>query len=317
MNDSIGRVINYLRLSLTQRCQLKCIYCRSEKCEEYCEEELSMEEILIVLNVMAEIGIKKVRITGGEPLLRNDIIKLVEQISKINGIEELAITTNAQILEDKIELLINAGITKFNISVDSLNIEKYKKITGGGDLNPVLRCIDKLESDNRVHIKINTVLMNGINDDEVDDFINLTRDKNIDVRFIELMPMNSLRNIKKYEISFEKILNKYISTSLIEAEYLGQPSKNFKIDGYKGKVGFITPLKHKFCNECNRIRLLSNGKIRPCLGCEKEVDIKSLIYSNNKEDLRKIIKSIIYNKPIKYEFDDYNFKGKDMNKIGG
>lgn len=325
MKDSINRNINYLRLSVTKRCQLRCIYCCENKEFKELKEELSLMEIKRIVSSMAKLGVVKVRITGGEPLIRSDIIDIVRCISSINGINEVAITTNGILLKDKIKDLIKAGVTSFNISLDTLNPEKYKMITRGGDIFKVVSAIEALLKEQHLLlsrgenllIKVNVVLIKGINDDEIDDFIELTHNSFIDVRFIELMPMNNILQEEKCLVKTEKILEKRPNLIKIEPRYYGQPSVDYKIPGYRGRVGFISPMTHQFCKYCNRVRVLSNGYIRPCLGNNLEISLKDALSAEDDTALVEIIRNSVKKKNIKHSLKGSLKSIENMNEIGG
>jgi cyclic pyranopterin phosphate synthase len=315
MLDKFGRKIEYLRLSVTERCTLRCAYCRVD--DGYCPKaaELSADEFTRIVRICAELGIKKVRLTGGEPLLRKDIIDIVRNIAQIEGIHELSMTTNAQQLGGRALALKQAGLDRINISLDSLDVVKFKEMTGG-DLSLVLAGIDDAIEVGLLPVKVNVVLVRGKNDNEVDDFIALTREKPIDVRFIELMPLGDLGQDETLRIYNGDLIKARPYLIPLPPRYSSQPSRDFQVEGYLGRVGFISPLSHKFCGLCNRIRLMSDGMLRMCLGVDSEV---SLLDALNLDDdaLREAIKNAIYNKPAQHEFDGYFVSDKNMRRIGG
>jgi len=316
MIDKLGRNIEYLRISVTERCTLKCEYCRTD--EGFCpkKEELTALEFLRIVKVMAGIGIKKIRITGGEPLLRKDIIALVEMFSKVPGIEEIAMTTNAQMLEGMSINLKKAGLSRLNISLDSLNREKYAKITGGGSLSKVICGIEEGILAGLLPIKVNVVLVRGTNDDEIDDFVEFTRYNPVDVRFIELMPMGKLGENPALRVPTEEILAARPQLKPIPKRYHSQPSEDFMVEGYKGRVGFISPVSHKFCGDCNRIRVMSDGMLRTCLGDNAEISLKTALLQGD-EALLEVIRGAVYAKPQGHCFEKGFTSIKDMSRIGG
>ena len=265
MLDKYGRDINYLRISLTDRCNLRCVYCMPEEgVEKACHEDvLRYEEIIKIVQTAAKLGIKKIRYTGGEPLILRNIDQLIYETSIIPGIEDIAITTNGISLLEKADELKKAGLKRVNISLDTLKEDKYKMITRGGELKKVLSAIEKCISIGLTPVKINTVLLKGINDDEIEDLINLTKDMPVNIRFIELMPIGE--GEKLYSDNF--ISNDEVIESLtglipmVSKE--GSTAKLYTKKGYKGTIGFISPLSCKFCSSCNRIRLTSVGTIKP------------------------------------------------------
>lgn len=323
MIDKYGRKIDYLRISVTENCNLKCIYCIDDNnILNTCNKNLlSDDEIVKIVTQCATLGIKKIRITGGEPLVRKNIEDLVYKLNKIKGIEEIYITTNGVLLYDKIEALKKNGLTGVNISLDSLDKDKFEKLTRFDKLENVLSSIDKaLELG--LKVKINTVIVDDINKDEILDFVNLTKYKNLQVRFIELMPIGAA---KKYKgTSNEEILNIIKSNfENIKSEKRNErsgPANYIKIENYNGKIGFISPLSSCFCEDCNRIRLTSSGFLKKCLHYNYGVDLKKHIKDNiNNENLKKLIYDNIYEKPEKHLFmEECDHKeNKYMNQIGG
>lgn len=319
MNDRYGRSIDYLRVSLTDRCNLRCIYCMPEEgvYKKSHEEILRFEEILKIVNAAALLGVKKIRYTGGEPLILKGIEELIEKTSKVSGIKDIAITTNGILLEDLADKLKESGLNRVNISLDTLKEDKFKQITRGGDINKVLRAIQKCISIGLTPVKINTVLIKGINDDEISDFINLTRELPVEIRFIELMPIG--QGEKLYEKGFmssDEVIARFPELMPLETNKNSTASL-YKIKNSKGKVGFISPLSCKFCASCNRIRLTSMGTIKPCLHSANELNIKG--YLNNEVLLTSALKEAIYNKPSQHnlECDKKSSSSKMMYQIGG
>lgn len=318
MKDSFGREINYLRISLTDRCNLRCEYCMPEKGVNKLKHDdmLTLEEIYEITKVFVDLGISKIRFTGGEPLVRLGVVDLVSKVSKLEGVKEIAMTTNATLLETYAKDLKEAGLTRVNISLDTLDKEKFKKITRGGDLNKVLAGIKAAKDAGMTPIKINTVLVGGFNEDEIEDFVNLTIDEAIDIRFIELMPIGEAASFAKDKfVSNNKILGKMDKLEPIEAEDKSSPAVYYKLKGSKGKVGIINPISCKFCDNCNRVRLTSTGKLKLCLHSNREIDLKEAL--KNKEDLSSIIKEAIYSKEEEHHLEDEKYISRNMNQIGG
>jgi cyclic pyranopterin phosphate synthase len=331
--DNLGREISYLRVSITDRCNYRCIYCKPEEQFEFIphEEILRYEEIVEIIEEAVNLGVTKVRITGGEPLARKGVVDFIKKLRDIKKLEDISLTTNGFFLSEYAEKLKNAGLNRVNISLDTLQEEKYKKITRGGSLEKVLKGIDSALKAELLPIKINTVLIRGINDAEVEDFVRLTLGRPVSVRFIEFMPSGEElkdnykdRFISVLEIK-ESLAEKYLFRP-IDINSGNGPAKYYQIKGGQGTIGFITALSQHFCETCNRIRLTSEGKLRPCLFSNKEVDIKQAIRSAKTDD--KIIRSkIIRNKiresiNIKPEGHKLNekFSNRDffkMSKIGG
>ena len=315
MKDQWGRDITYLRLSVTERCQLNCAYCRGYR-QQAEQRELTAEEFARIVGTMAELGVKKVRLTGGEPLLRQDILIIVSKLRAINGIEEITLTTNGQLLPGKARLLKEAGLTRINISMDSLDENRYRSITGGGELAAVLAGIQEAIDFSLTPLKINVVLMRGINEEEIDAFIGLTREDPIDVRFIELMPMG--KGDVSRRVTGDELLKTRPWLVAIPPRYAGQPSADYVVQGHQGRVGFISPLSHRFCGFCNRVRVMSDGMLRLCLGVDAEVSLAEALAQQDDTLLHEVIRDAVYRKPPSHRFEDEGFHSqKDMSRIGG
>ena len=314
MTDGFGRNINYLRVSVTQRCNLNCLYCGSE-CPDF--NELTADEIAEITQTFAICGIEKVRLTGGEPLVRADIAEIAEKISRIDKIKKLVLTTNGVNLKKYACDLKNAGVSAVNVSIDSLDRENYKRITGRDCLPQVLEGLDEAEKAG-LKIRVNAVLIRGENDGEAESLINLAKDRKIDVRFIELMPFSDTGKNERLIIKGEEILKKFNFLKAVETKKKGfeqSVAKYYEADGFKGQIGLITPVSEKFCNECNRIRLLSNGKIKPCLGHEETYDLRPCFGDNEK--MLETVRAAIFSKPKGHEFNCGYGNTHAMNKIGG
>lgn len=316
MKDNFGRDINYLRISITDKCNLRCKYCMPEKGIPKVEHEdvMTIEEYLKIVAVFKKLGITKVRITGGEPLVKKGVVDLISGCKEI-GIKEIAMTTNGILLKDKIKELKEAGLSRVNISLDSLDNEKYSQITRGGNLQDVLDSIEACKKYNITPIKINTVMMRNFNLNEFRDFVNLTKDENISVRFIELMPIGEAIKYKDNFISNEELLKLYDELTPIENKDISSPAKYFKLPNAKGNVGFINPMSCKFCGNCNRVRLTSKGKLLMCLHSNIFIDLLEPLRSG--EDIEKIIVNAIEEKPEKHNLLDGEYNTTDMNEIGG
>jgi len=312
MIDSHGRNIEYLRLSVTQKCNLNCLYCSPDKAGNC--SLLSPEQIEKAVRIMAGLGIKKVRITGGEPLMRADLEQIIKRVAAIDGIKDIPMTTNAIGLYERIDSLKSAGITRFNISLDSMNREKYKSITGSDKFNSVMKSIYKA-IENNISLKINAVLIKGKNDDEIDDFINFAKSYPVEVRFIELMPIGKFGEDNRDKVvTGDEILKSREYLKYIKDGASGV-ARLYSAKDFKGCVGFISPISHKFCSSCNRIRMTADGVIKPCLSDNGETDIMPFI--DNEEELEKAIYNAIFNKPKGHCFD-LGFRSiRDMKRIGG
>lgn len=315
MKDALGRKIDYLRISVTDKCNLRCKYCMPEEGITHLnhDEILTIDETLKIVEVFKDLGIKKVRLTGGEPLVRNGILDLIKGIKDM-GIEEICMTTNAIKLYDMADDLKESGVDRFNISLDTLDADKFRDITRGGDLKKVLKSIDKLKQMDMEPIKINTVVMRHFNYDEIEDFVKFAEDGVI-VRFIELMPIGEAIGKSDDYVSNEEIIKKIGDLKKLDdnlkkskvAEYYANPNGAI--------VGFINPISHKFCSECNRVRLDCKGNLLMCLHSNKSINLKDCIRKD--EDIRKIITQEIYNKPERHYLEEGNFNKRDMNTIGG
>jgi cyclic pyranopterin phosphate synthase len=330
MIDNFNRDINYLRVSITDRCNLRCIYCMPKDGLSLIghDDILHYEEILRIIRAAVKNGIKKIRITGGEPLVRRGIVDFIASVKGIPGIEDISLTTNGILLSDFAENLFNAGVQRINISLDSLDPEKYKQITRGGDLASVLKGIDEVLKIGFSPIKINTVSIKGFNDDEILNFAKWSIEKPFQIRFIELMSLGStdLNRDTQYlpnRIIEERIRQSYGLEPVDELRNQTHgPARIFKIPGGAGEIGFISPVSHHFCNSCNRLRLTADGHIRACLLSDAEIDLKGVLREDcNDDQLASLISEAIAKKPQGHDLDcdDANIKKcvKDMSAIGG
>ncbi len=303
LKDSFFREIDYLRFSITDRCNLRCIYCMPpEGVLPFRHQDiLTYEEIVRIITIAAGLGIKKIRLTGGEPLSRKNISFLIASIKNIEGITDLSMTTNGMLLEKFAQDIAAAGLDRINISIDSLKPERYRHITGHGSLDTVLKGLAAAEQAGLNPVKINMVPIRGLNDDEIADFARLTIDSELQVRFIEFMPSASIDSWSP---------DKYIATKEIKAviEHIAPlspvrlrkngPSKYFRLKGAKGVIGFISALTHHFCGGCNRIRITADGKIRSCLFSESEIDLRSALRMGMPDtELERLLKLSVAVKP--------------------
>ena len=319
MKDSLGREIDYLRISLTESCNLRCIYCMPEGvAPKVCGETLTKENIFNIVEVAVELNIKKIRLTGGEPLLRQDIVEIVQGI-KDRGIEKIYITTNGILLYEKIEKLKKAGLKGVNISLDTLDREQFNYITRGGDLERVLQGIEKALNLN-LEVKINSVIMKDINENAIEELAKLTLNSQLDVRFIELMPIGQGK--KFTGISNNDIYNRLEKTFEFDRNYkeIKGVSTYYKLKDSKGNIGFISPINSCFCETCNKIRLTSDGVIKRCLNSKGNTNIKESLDKNvEKEEIKEILEQEIFKKPERHLFgkDNKDEELKNMNAIGG
>jgi cyclic pyranopterin phosphate synthase len=326
LQDSNHRVINYLRLSITDRCNLRCIYCMPEEGISFIphSEILSYEEMLHLVRLCVQNGIRKVRLTGGEPLVRKGILHFIEGLSRIEGLEEIALTTNGIFLKDFASDLRNCGLCRINVSMDTLIPDRFFHITRRDLFHQVWEGIEEAESVGFNPIKINVVGIKGVNDDEILDFAHLTFERPFHVRFIELMPIGkenswSSRNF----ISIEEVLN-LVQTlgkvSSVSPDPLGGPSRRYVLEGAKGEIGLIGALSNHFCDHCNRLRLTADGSLKGCLFSDSEVDVKTpLRQGKGDRHLSDLIRNAILNKPKDHGLSDNKPRKcvRTMNSIGG
>ncbi|MBF0117366.1 MAG: GTP 3',8-cyclase MoaA [Desulfobacterales bacterium] len=321
LKDNYSRKINYLRISITDRCNLSCSYCSSTMQKLTHGEILSYEEILRIVRLGASIGISKVRITGGEPFLRKGLCTLLKNISDIDGICDIAITTNGVLLKQNINKIKESGIKRLNISLDTLKKEKFKIITGYDYYDQVWEGVKDAYNAGFYPIKLNVVALHGLNDDEILDFASLSLIYPFHIRFIEYMPIGKSQIAKKlfsHEIIDKiKILGNLIP---IEKDYYDGPASRFKIEGAKGEIGIISPVSKPFCQNCNRLRITAAGMLRPCLLSDYQIDIKNHIRDGASDlELINIIKDTALNKQLKHNLsvDSLSKVNGQMSAIGG
>lgn len=303
MNKS-KRPINYLRLSVTDRCNLRCTYCMPEEGCAFVphEEILTYEEILHLVKLSVQSGIRKVRLTGGEPLVRKGFIEFLQRLCNIKELNEVTLTTNGVLLKEFAADIKECGICRINVSLDSLKAKRFSRITGRDSFERVWQGIQEADRLGFSPIKINMVALKGINDDEILDFARLTLEKPYHVRFIEFMPVGE-QNCWSWEkfISTDEIRGRIETMGTlrpIKADRFGGPAERFVLDGSKGEIGFIGALSNHFCTLCNRLRLTAEGHLRSCLFSEQEIDIKTpLRNGNNDGHLLELIRLAMENKP--------------------
>ena len=317
MIDNYNRKINYLRVSVTDKCNLRCRYCMPEEGVPHREHSdmMTAEETLMAIRAAVDLGINKVRITGGEPLVKRGIVKLCKTVAELPGMEEVCITTNGILLPEYAEELKAAGVDRLNISLDTLDPEKFHYITRIGELQDVLDGMKAAEEAGFENTKINCVLMGGFNDDEIEDFVDLTREKPIEVRFIELMPIGGGIGFDRQQfVSCEEVLKRVPELEPVDQD--GGVAKLYQIPGAPGKVGLIRPISCEFCEGCNKIRLTADGIIKPCLHSDQEIPLKGLM----QDEMTEILRKAILEKPERREALDAenpSLAGRDMNQIGG
>lgn len=323
LSDSFQRPINYLRISVTDRCNLRCVYCMPpEGIELFSKDEiLSFEEILRVVEASSSLGISKIRLSGGEPLVRSGLTEFISKLAKVPGIDDISLTTNGILLKKYAGELKAAGLRRVNVSLDSLIAEKFRKITRGGELAKVLAGLEEAEKVGLIPVKINAVVMRGVNDDEIIDFC-LRSKAGWNVRFIELMPMTKedgkekLITINEIQQTIEERLGKLQPGPKIVGN---GPARYFKLDNSLGTIGFISPVSEHFCIGCNRLRLTSYGKLCPCLLGDEEIDLKTPLRNGiSNDELKEIIKEVARAKPERHHLDCGIVPGvRCMSQIGG
>jgi cyclic pyranopterin phosphate synthase len=316
--DPFGRTVNYLRISVTDRCNLRCVYCMAEDMIFLPREQLlSLEEIETIAKAFVGLGVNKIRLTGGEPMVRKGIVGLCEKLSSLDGLNELVMTTNGVLLDQHANDLAKAGVKRLNISLDSLQAERVKQITRHGQLADVLRGIEAAGNAGFERIKLNVVVLAGVNDDEVIDLAEFALVRGFDISFIEEMPLGEISSHKRKDtqvaslslaqrlaekFDFEPENNLDLNSNQLSNK---GPSRYQKVSGYTGRIGFISPMTDNFCSRCNRVRLTSEGKLLLCLGNEHSMDLREIVRDNtNAEvDLPIAIRDAITHKPEKHHFD--------------
>ncbi|MGO9015642.1 MAG: GTP 3',8-cyclase MoaA [Dissulfurispiraceae bacterium] len=325
IQDKYKRIIDYMRISVTDRCNLRCIYCMpSEGIRPVAHKDiLRYEEIVRIVSAAAKLGVKKIRITGGEPLTRKNLSFLIASLNEIEGIEDISLTTNGVLLRQQVRELAASGLKRVNVSLDSLNPDKYRVITRGGDINNVFEGIHEAQQAGLSPIKLNMVPIRGFNDDEIEAFAQLTLKTPLHVRFIEFMPTGAGAIWSEEKcISSDEIKRRVSSIAPLYPVKLRKsgPARYYRFEHAPGVVGFISPITHHFCSSCNRLRLTSEGKLRPCLFSETEIDLKSAMRAGADDDeIERLIRLSAEMKPkghtINHEKSFANLK--PMSRIGG
>jgi cyclic pyranopterin phosphate synthase len=319
MRDKHGRTINYLRLSITDRCNLRCCYCMPATGVPACEhgDVLRYEELFRIVEAAVSLGIEKVRITGGEPLVRKGLIGFLKQLGALPGLSEMTLTTNGLLLKETAAHLKAAGVNRLNVSLDSLDHQTYEQITRGGDLDKVLPGLEVAEQAG-LRLKLNMVVMRGINDHEVEDFAALSYKHPWSVRFIEYMPTIRETVWQNRVIPGREILERLqqtFSLSSISTSRLCGPAKPYRIDGAMGTVGIITPITEHFCGDCNRIRVTAQGLAKSCLLSDQALDLKPAL-ALDINAIRKFLVEVISGKNQQHHFMDEE-RSFQMSSVGG
>lgn len=320
MIDSFGRKIEYMRVSVTDRCNLRCMYCMPQGIKNIpMPEILTFEEIRDICSVSSELGIKYIRLTGGEPLVRLGVEKLVKMIRDIEGIERLTLTTNGVLLREKLPELISAGIDGINISLDTTDRERFKRITGFDRLPEVLESI-YAAVDSGVNVKINAVIL----EENSKDFMELARlaqSLPVDVRFIEMMPIGEGGNYDSLsgEAILDRLRNEYENVHPVSGVMGNGPAVYYGVEGFKGNIGFINAVHGQFCQNCNRVRLTSTGFLKTCLCYDQGADLREALRKEGKEKVRELMEEAVKNKPAAHCFSDRSSitEERDMSEIGG
>ncbi|MBW2940979.1 GTP 3',8-cyclase MoaA [Zhongshania aquimaris] len=326
LQDRFGRGVNYLRLSVTDRCDFRCVYCMSEDMTFLPRAQiLTLEQLYDIASSFVQLGVKKIRLTGGEPLVRNNVMSLIERLGQLENLEQLHLTTNGAQLDKFAKPLKAAGLTGINISLDSLQAGRFKELTRFGELQKVLNGVDAARDAGFNRIKLNAVILKGRNDDEILGLVDYARDKHIDISFIEEMPLG---NISEHDRALSFISSEQIRTQIQEryaltptTENTGGPSRYYRMADSQSRIGFISPHSHNFCHLCNRVRLTVEGRLLLCLGNEHSVSLKEIVdrYPGDHDRLRDAIIKAMDLKPERHHFslDDEPQIVRFMNTTGG
>ena len=309
--DRFGREVTYVRLSVTDRCDLRCVYCMSEDMKFVPREQLlTLEEMNRIGKAFVDLGVNKIRLTGGEPLTRRNILSVFESLGDLDGLKDLTVTTNGTLLEKYAQPLKDAGVTRINISLDTLRADRFKKITRIGKLEKTLAGIEAAINVGFQKVKLNAVIMNGYNDDEIIDLVEFVRERNMDISFIEEMPLGEIGDHDRSETYYssdklrEFLQNNYELTAT--TEQTGGPAKYYRFaDNEHSRIGFISPHSHNFCDDCNRVRVTAEGMLLLCLGQEHSMDLRKVVRANpdNDEALREAIIGAMQLKPKGHNFN--------------
>ena len=318
MTDAYGRKIEYLRMSVTDGCNLRCRYCMPPDgmAECPCRTAMTAGEFVEIARAAAELGMKKLRITGGEPLVRSDIIPLVRELGAVQGIEDMSMTTNATLLAPCAEELYKAGIRRINISLDTLMPEKYAEITRGGRLSDALEGIRAAMAAGMSPVKLNTVLIGGFNDDEIETLAEITVRYPVQLRFIELMPIGNTGDFPKQAYLPDSTVLERLPQLVPVPSEKHTVARLYRLPSAKGEVGLISPLSNHFCAECNRLRLTADGCLKPCLHSAEELSVRGL----HGEQLRQAILTAVSHKPqmhVALSATERSEARRSMYRIGG
>ncbi len=326
LSDSFSRPITYLRVSVTDKCNLRCVYCMPESGLPWLrrEELLSYEEIIDLVRAAASVGVRTIRLTGGEPLVRRDLHRLVAGINAIDGIDDIALSTNAVLLEEQLDELVRAGLRRVNISLDTLRPDRFEQIARRPGLDKVLRGIDAAIAAGLGPVKLNCVVMRGQNDDEIEAFAELARDREIFVRFIEVMPVHENLELQRDSyVSADEIvarIDAILALQPVPGPPGNGPARYFAYEGAKGAVGVISPLSHDYCERCNRVRLTADGRLRLCLFGDHHIDLRTPLRAGaTDEDIANILRSAMTIKPERHhlKLGEASSRMRAFSEIGG
>ncbi|HTX56545.1 MAG TPA: GTP 3',8-cyclase MoaA [Candidatus Acidoferrales bacterium] len=324
--DAFNRPITYLRVSVTDKCNLRCVYCMPESGLPWLrrDELLSYEEIVEIVRAAASVGVRTIRLTGGEPLVRRDLHRLVGGINAIEGIDDIALSTNAVLLEEQLEALLAAGLRRVNVSLDTLRRDRFERIARRPGLEAVLRGIEAAIAGGLAPVKINCVVMRGQNDDEIADFAQLTREQAVFVRFIEVMPVHENLELQRESyMSSDEILERVAAVERIEpvpGPPGNGPARYFAYPGAPGAVGVISPLSHEYCERCNRVRLSADGRLRLCLFGDQHIDLRTpLRQGAGTEGVADLLRASMTIKPERHHLrlGEASSRMRAFSEIGG
>ena len=323
MQDQFQRQIDYLRISVTDRCNLRCKYCMPVDGVQWMPHEaiLNFEEILRLMTISTQLGFRRFRITGGEPLVRKEILNFLREGAQLPGVEDLMLTTNGLLLPEMAFDLKAAGVQRVNISLDTMDPEHFHDITRGGDVSRVIQGVFRSLEAGLNPVKINVVVVRGFNTEELPSFMALARQYPLHVRFIELMPIGISSEHRNDFVSIKEMkdllgIKEYVPTLAIRG---GGPAEYFRPSGFKGSIGFISAMSRHFCDSCNRVRLTADGKLRPCLHSKHEVDMREALRNGSSDaDILELFAQAVWHKPAEHHMNDEALQGlRVMSQIGG
>ncbi len=327
MQDQFGRTIEYLRLSVTDRCNLRCLYCMPDEGIESIGHQriLSYEEMTRVAAAAVRLGVRKIRVTGGEPLVRRGLVDFIRALAELPGSPEIALTTNGLLLAEYADPLKEAGLARVNVSLDTLSEERFSRLTRRGGLQQVLDGLDAAMQAGLTPIKINMVPIQGVNDDEIGDFARLTLQRHCDIRFVEFMPVRSdlgySAEQRVNEADILEALQQVAPLLPVRHNHLDGPARMYRYAGGKGQVGVITAVSRHFCGDCNRLRLTADGRLRPCLMSDDEINLLKVLRDGNPgdEELEKILLNAARSKPSGHQLGSgaAPLRHRTMKDIGG